>query len=159
MEWLLVLSEVCCHIQTLTHLRKHAHTQTRRRLAASTLCPKRSGCHLQYMFCARKCRFGSSCFFFAARAKSGSEPLLYLNCCPGWKQTNMTMLRVFSFNDPILFRTQSCRMSRCWKREGRGSAPKDVGCWKPTWKRRIVTHLCVLIMSVRVHANESFVSL
>lgn len=26
MEWLLVLSEVCCHIQTLTHLREHTQT-------------------------------------------------------------------------------------------------------------------------------------
>lgn len=43
-----------------------------------------------YTFCAHKGRFNSAIAVFRlwiVGAKLGSEPALYLNCCPGWKQT------------------------------------------------------------------------
>lgn len=42
----------------------------------------------------------------------------------------------------------------CWNVKDGGKQGNDVGCWKPTWKRGVEAHLCVLTMSVRVCANE-----
>lgn len=103
--------------------------------------------------------FFCSVLLWIVRTDFGSEPLPHLNCCPGWKQTNMTIPCTFPFNDLCLFRTQSCQKHhRRQEAEMWRTRINTEGCGLLTWKREVVTHLCVLTMSVWVHTNESFVS-